>query len=81
MTIETFKRLHVYEQEELIFNKGVFLATHVSGSSICDYYQLVSFYVGFYYMLGKKGAAIISAFKDPCLLPFLNDIDLSGLKP
>ena len=79
MTIEEFRLLHEYEQEEVVFNKATFLANYVRGNKICDVYQLIDFYVKFCYLLSSHGKAMITAFVDPGELPFLNQIDVSGL--
>jgi hypothetical protein len=77
MTIEEFRSLHVYEQEEVIYDCGVFLQTYESGDNISDFYQVASFYVGLYSLLGTYGEPTIRAFSDPALLPFLKKIDLT----
>lgn len=79
MTIEKFLSLHEYEQEEVVQNHGVFLANFVTGNILCDVYQIRSFYVKFCYKLSYHGKAMITAFENPSDLPFLQDIDISGL--
>lgn len=79
MTIEKFQSLHEYEQEEIVFVKGVFLANYVIGDSICDVYQVYSFYVKFCYTLSFNSQAKVIVFDDPNELPFLHDINISGL--
>ena len=79
MTIKEFRSLHEYEQEEVVFNTGSFLANYVRGNEICDVYQVINFYVKFCYLLSTHGEAKITAFVNPGELPFLNEIDLSGL--
>jgi hypothetical protein len=77
MTIDEFQSLHVYEQEEVIYERGVFLQTYESGDNINDFYQVASFYVGLYSLLGTGGEPTIRAFSDPAHLPFLNNIDVT----
>jgi hypothetical protein len=79
MTIEEFQSLHVYEQEEVIYDRGVFLQTYESGDDISDFYQVASFYVGLYSMLGTNDEVNIRAFSEPAILPFLNNIDLTTI--
>lgn len=79
MILHDFRLLHEYEQEELVYEEGVFLGNYVRGNKICDVYQLESFYVKFCYLLDKQGNAIVTAFLSADNLPFLEDIDISGL--
>lgn len=79
MTMHEFQLLHEYEQEEMIFERGIFLGNYVRGNKICDVYQLNNFYVKFCYLLSTQGKAVISVFKNPGSLPFINDIDISSL--
>ncbi len=74
-----FQLLHEYEQEELVYEQGVFLGNYVRGNKICDVYQLKSFYVKFCYLLNIQGKAIITAFINPDTLPFLKEVDITGL--
>jgi len=77
--MQEFQLLHEYEQEEIIYENGVFLGNYVRGNKICDVYQLDSFYVKFCYLLNIQGSAIVTAFPRADNLPFLKDIDISGL--
>ena len=79
MILQEFQMLHEYEQEEIIYERGIFLGNYVRGHKICDVYQLESFYVKFCYLLGLNGPAIVTAFSKPDNLPFLGEIDISGL--
>ena len=79
MIMQEFQLLHEYEQEEIIYERGVFLGNYVRGNKICDVYQLEAFYVKFCYLLSINGKAMVTAFPQPDNLPFLNDIDISGL--
>ncbi len=79
MTVEDFCELHEIEQEELVFNEGVFLGNFVEAEAISDVYQLFNFYVSFSYILATHERAIIKAFTNPSQLPMLDDIDISGL--
>ncbi|MEO5997072.1 MAG: hypothetical protein ABIQ00_10305 [Chitinophagaceae bacterium] len=77
--MQEFQLLHEYEQEEMIFHRGVFLGNYIRGNKICDVYQLGSFYVKFCYLLSINGKAIVTAFHSADNLPFLKDIDISAL--
>ena len=79
MIMQDFELLHEYEQEEVIYEQGVFLGNYVRGNKICDVYQLEAFYVKFCYLLNINGKAIVTTFPKPDNLPFLKDIDISGL--
>lgn len=79
MTMHEFRLLHEYEQEEMIFEQGVFLGNYVRGNKICDVYQLKDFYVKFCYLLSIQGNAIVTIFQRPDDLPFVDEIDLTGL--
>jgi hypothetical protein len=79
MTIEQFKLLHEYEQEEIVYQKSAFIGNYVRGNKICDVYQLFSFYVKFCYSLSLNDKGVITPFLSPDNLPFLKEIDLSGL--
>ena len=79
MTMQEFELLHEYEQEEIIFERGVFLGNYVRANKICDVYQLINFYVKFCYLLSTHGKAQITAFLRADNLPFVNEIDITGL--
>ncbi|MEJ7769940.1 MAG: hypothetical protein WKF89_19125 [Chitinophagaceae bacterium] len=79
MTCQQFQLLHEYEQEEIVFEKGIFLGNYVRANKICDVYQLSNYYVKCCYLLSIQGKAMITAFTRPDNLPFLKDIDISGL--
>jgi hypothetical protein len=79
MIMQEFRLLHEYEQEEIVYEQGVFLGNYVRGNKICDVYQLQSFYVKFCYLLSINGPAMITIFTRPDNLPFLKEIDITGL--
>ncbi|HZG23200.1 MAG TPA: hypothetical protein VEZ17_01410 [Chitinophagaceae bacterium] len=79
MTLEEFNLLHEYEQEEYVFENGTFLANYVHENEICDVYQVTGFYVKFCYLISSHGRPKITAFTNPSLLEFLDDIDISEL--
>lgn len=79
MTMQEFQSLHEYEQEEIVFEEGVFLGNYVRANKICDVYHLDNFYVKFCYLLNSQGKAIITAFTNPDNLPFVDEIDITGL--
>ena len=79
MTIQQFQLLHEYEQEEIVYNEGVFIGNYVRGDKICDIYQLLDFYVKFRYSLNIHDKGIITSFSNPGYLPFLAEIDIAGL--
>ena len=76
MTTDEFMILDEYDMEAAIHIEGNFLCNYIHGNTLCDAYQVGSFYVTFSYTLRQKGKAIISIFTDPEELPFFNDIEI-----
>ena len=80
MNIYLFSFLEREQQEYIISEQGIFLATMEKDGLIFDLYQLESFYVEFFYYLHDNEKIIVRCFNSPDeLRPYLGLIDIDGL--
>lgn len=74
MKLKKFNLLNQVEQEELLFEHGIFLSNHEGNNLLIDLYKLNLFYVECCYQLNKNEIAKITACDCIDLLPCLQTI-------